>query len=65
MSKILVLYYSRSGNTEKMALAVVEGVQSVGNVDVELRYYANLEDLPKFDALLVGTPTTITKFRWI
>jgi flavodoxin I len=55
--KILVLYYSRSGNTEKMALAVVEGAQSIGNVDVELRYYIDPEDLPKFDALLVGTPT--------
>jgi flavodoxin I len=55
--KILVLYYSRSGNTEKMALAVVEGAQSVSNMDVELRYHVDPEDLSGFDALLVGTPT--------
>ncbi|MDX1813976.1 MAG: flavodoxin domain-containing protein [Candidatus Bathyarchaeia archaeon] len=57
MPKILVLYYSRSGNTEKMAEAVVEGAKSVGNVEVELRYHVDAEDLSRFDAVLVGTPT--------
>jgi flavodoxin I len=54
MPKILVLYYSRSGNTEKMAEAVVEGAKSVGNVDVELSYHVDVEDLSRFDAVLVG-----------
>jgi len=57
MSKILVLYYSRSGNTEKMAKAVAEGAKSTGNSDVELNYYVNAEDLSSFDAILLGTPT--------
>jgi flavodoxin I len=57
MPKILVLYYSRSGNTEKMAEAVVEGAKSVGNVDVELSYHVDMEDLSRFDAVLVGAPT--------
>lgn len=57
MSKILVLYYSRTGNTEKMANAVVEGANSVGNMEVELSYYIDAEDLAGFDAILVGTPT--------
>ena len=57
MPKILVLYYSRSGNTEKMAEAVVEGAKSVGNVDVELSYHVDVEDLSRFDAVLVGAPT--------
>jgi flavorubredoxin len=57
MSKILVLYYSRSGNTEKMAKAVAEGAKSVGNVEVELSYHVDAEDLSRFDAILVGAPT--------
>jgi flavodoxin I len=57
MPKILVLYYSRSGNTEKMAEAVVEGARSVGNVEVELSYHVDAEDLSRFDAVLAGTPT--------
>jgi flavodoxin I len=57
MPKILVLYYSRSGNTEKMAEAVVEGAKSVGNMEVELSYHVDVEDLSRFDAVLVGTPT--------
>jgi len=57
VSKILVLYYSRSGNTEKMAKAVAEGAKSAANSDVELNYYVDAEDLPSFDAILLGAPT--------
>jgi flavodoxin I len=57
LPKILVLYYSRTGNTEKMAKAVVEGAKSVGNMEVELSYHVDAEDLSMFDAILVGTPT--------
>jgi flavodoxin I len=57
LPKILVLYYSRTGNTEKMAKAVVEGAKSVGNMEVELSYHVDAEDLSGFDAILVGAPT--------
>lgn len=57
MSKILVLYYSRTGNTEKMANAVAEGAKAVENVEVELNYFVQPEELIQFDAILVGTPT--------
>jgi flavodoxin I len=57
MSKILVLYYSRSGNTEKMAKAVAEGAKNAGNPDVELNYYVEAEKLASFDAVLMGAPT--------
>jgi flavodoxin I len=57
VSKILVLYYSRSGNTEKMAKAVAEGAKNAGNPDVELTYHVDAEDLANFDAILMGTPT--------
>ena len=57
MLKVLVLYYSRTGNTEKMAKAVAEGAKTVSNTQVELNYFAEAEDLAGFDAILVGTPT--------
>lgn len=57
MPKILILYYSRSGNTEKMATAVAEGARDVGTVDVELNFHVNAEDLLGFDAILIGAPT--------
>ena len=41
MKKVLVLYYSRSGNTEKMAKAVAEGAQSVSDTAVELSYHVD------------------------
>ena len=56
MSKILILYYSRSGNTEKMAKAVAEGAKNAGT-QVELNYHVEAEDLADFDAILLGAPT--------
>ena len=57
MNKILVLYYSRTGNTEKMANAVAEGAKSIGNVDVEVSFHVDAESLASYDAILVGLPT--------
>jgi flavodoxin I len=57
MKKVLVLYYSRTGNTEKMANAVSEGAQSGGNVEVELSFHVDAESLNSYDAIIVGAPT--------
>jgi flavorubredoxin len=57
MPKILIFYYSRTGNTEKMAKAIAEGAKSAENVEVELNYYVEADELAKFDAILVGAPT--------
>jgi flavodoxin I len=57
MSKILVLYYSRTGATEKMAEAIFEGANSVQDVKVELSYHVSSEVLGEYDALLIGVPT--------
>jgi flavodoxin I len=57
MKKILVLYYSRTGNTEKMANAVAEGAKSNSDVEVELAYHVDTESLGSYDAILVGSPT--------
>ena len=57
MKKILVLYYSRTGNTEKMAAAVAKGAKINDQVEVELVFHIDPQELSAFDALLVGTPT--------
>ena len=57
MAKILILYYSRTGNTEKMARAVADGAKSIPATEVELNYYVPEEDVASYDAVLVGTST--------
>ncbi|MEM2103851.1 MAG: NAD(P)H-dependent oxidoreductase [Candidatus Bathyarchaeia archaeon] len=58
MVKVLILYYSRTGNVEALAKAVANGVESVKGATVELKRadYANVEDLISCDALAVGSP---------
>lgn len=57
MPRILILYYSASGNTRKMAEAVAEGIRSIGGVEVDVKYYVNVEDLAGYDAIVIGAPT--------
>ena len=57
MSRILVLYYSQTGNTEKMANAIAEGARNVPNTEVEMEYHVDADDLNRFDAIIVGVAT--------
>ena len=57
MKQILVLYYSRTGNTERMAKAVAEGAQINNDIKVELTFHIGPEELKTFDAIVVGAPT--------
>lgn len=59
VSRVLVIYYSRTGNTEKMVDAVAEGAGSVGGVDVEVQVDSDVspEALPGFGVIVVGVPT--------
>jgi flavodoxin I len=40
-----------------MANAIADGAKSVGNVEVEVNYHVDTEELSKFDSVLVGAPT--------
>ncbi|NQT08403.1 NAD(P)H-dependent oxidoreductase [Candidatus Bathyarchaeota archaeon] len=55
--KVLIVYDSRSGNTEKMAHAVSEGVSEEG-LDVEVKRVeeASVDELPGMDGLILGSP---------
>lgn len=60
MSKknILIIYYSRSGNTKKMAELVMQGIDNE-NINVTMMKVddAKTEDLVKTDGIIIGTPT--------
>jgi len=57
MAKLLILYDSQTGNTERMAEAVAEGARSVPGVEVEMKYYARPEELAEASAIIIGSPT--------
>jgi len=57
--KVLVIYDSRTGNTEKMAYAVAEGAKQVKQAEATVKKVddVTLDDLLEADAILVGSPT--------
>jgi len=58
MVKVLVLYFSKSGNTKKLARAVCEGVEESGaRCDLESVTGFRLAGLPRYDAVILGSPT--------
>jgi flavodoxin I len=57
MLKLLIIYYSQTGNTEKMAKAVEEGAKSVVGIYVEMKYYVRPLELKEADAIIFGIPT--------
>lgn len=58
MPKILIVYYSRSGNTEKMAREIAKGVKKE-NMPVELKKIEGVRanELLGYDGIIVGSPT--------
>jgi len=57
--KILVIYHSKTGNTEKLAKAVAEGAKQVSGVIVELRNVetANIKEVLEADGYAIGSPS--------
>ncbi len=66
MVKILVLYDSKSGNTRAMAEAVVQGAESIPEVEVTLKQVdeAKSSDLFEHDGIAVGSPTWCGGLSW-
>jgi flavorubredoxin len=59
MNKVLIAYVSRTGNTEKMAEYIAEGVRFSGN-EVESRKITEIkkgEDLQGYEGYIFGSPT--------
>lgn len=58
MAKILIVYFSESGNTKKMAEYVKQGAEEA-KAEVELKDVrkTDVEDLLKADGIIIGSPT--------
>lgn len=58
MSTVLIIYFSKTGNTEKMAHLVAEGVSAEG-VEPVLRKVgtASVDELLNADGVIFGSPT--------
>ena len=55
MSKVAVIYWSGTGNTEAMANAVAEGAKAAG-ADVDLLTCADVNSVDGYDAVALGCP---------
>lgn len=58
MAQALVIYYSRTGNTKKMAESVAEGIKNEG-MEVIIKEVKDVDagELLKYDAIAIGSPT--------
>ena len=58
MTQILVLYYSRSGNTKKLAEAVARGVREVEQVNVVIKSTeeVTVNDFTQSHGIIAGSP---------
>lgn len=58
MCKILVIYHSQAGHTQRMAESVAKGAACIEGVTVALKKAseANLRDLLECDGLAIGSP---------
>jgi flavodoxin len=59
MSKVLIAYDSRTGNTEKMAESIAEGIRMAGH-EAELKKITQIKseaELAGYDAYVFGSPT--------
>ena len=59
MARVLIVYDSETGNTEKMAFAVSEGAKQVNGIDVVVKKVddVDVEDLLSADGIVMGSPT--------
>jgi len=65
MSKVLLAYYSSSGNTEKMAQKIAETVKKEG-IETVLKKVEDIKasDLIEYDGIILGSPTYYGTMAW-
>jgi len=58
MAKILIVYHSQTGNTQKMATSVAKGAKEIEGTTVVLKsaFDTTLTDLLECDGLVIGSP---------
>jgi len=65
MAKALVCYYSRTGNTEKMAIKIAEACRKNG-LEADLKKVEDTDpaDLLGYECLIFGSPTYYGTMAW-
>jgi NAD(P)H dehydrogenase (quinone) len=65
MAKALVCYYSRTGNTEKMAVRIADTLRNEGlETDLKKAEAVEIPDLLTYDCLVFGSPTYYGTMAW-
>jgi NAD(P)H dehydrogenase (quinone) len=66
MGKVLVQYYSETGNTQRMAELVAKGAASVNGIEVRIKTIAEstIDDLFWADGIALGAPTHLASVPW-
>jgi len=64
--KMLIVYYSETGNTKKMAEAIARGGRKVEDIEVVLKRVveATNKDLLEADAIVLGSPSYFRLPAW-
>jgi len=58
MAGVLIVYYSRTGNTKKMAEFIRNGVRMEGmDADLKTTIETDAKELVNYDAVIIGSPT--------
>jgi len=65
MKTVLVTYYSRSGNTKKMAELIYEGLTARSiKADLIMVEDVQIDSLPGYDGFIVGSPNYFGTIAW-
>jgi len=59
MKKIVIVFYSRSGTTEKMANLIAEGGRTESGVEIDVERVENFPEnkMMEYDGIILGSPT--------
>jgi len=65
MAKVLIVYYSKTGHTEKMANTIEEAIRQEGTEVVKKRVEdVQADELLEFDGIIIGSPTYYGIMAW-
>jgi NAD(P)H dehydrogenase (quinone) len=65
MARVLITYYSQSGNTEKMAEKIADVVKKEGmEADLKKVESVKASELLKYDGIIMGSPTYYGTMAW-
>jgi len=65
MKKVLVTYYSQSGNTQKMAQMIAKSLEANGvQADLIPVQEVAIDTLPSYDGFIIGSPNYFGTMAW-